>query len=157
MSERAIQMLLELWQDQCHDHCPGEPVPVPSTLWWKNLYWYSIWNSSVTAPCYFLGLCCWSPEKVDHSLLNSPYIQTKQGSGWGSTFQGGRPLVLKRLLCVWYFHENSDEIAVDKYCTKGILWVTQTAVEVGPEASTSSEYGSFTAVIFQDLLDIMSF
>ena len=28
-TESAVQMLLELWQVQCHDHCPEEPVSVP--------------------------------------------------------------------------------------------------------------------------------
>ena len=29
VSESIVQMLLELWQVQCHDHSPEEPVPVP--------------------------------------------------------------------------------------------------------------------------------
>lgn len=32
MSDSAAQMLLELRQGWCCDHCPGEPVPVPDTL-----------------------------------------------------------------------------------------------------------------------------
>ena len=30
MSESTVQTILELWQAWCHDHCPGEPVPVPN-------------------------------------------------------------------------------------------------------------------------------
>lgn len=29
VSESIFQTLLELWQPRCHDHCAGEPAPVP--------------------------------------------------------------------------------------------------------------------------------
>lgn len=29
ISEGIVQMLLELWQERCHDPCPAEPVSVP--------------------------------------------------------------------------------------------------------------------------------
>jgi len=38
MSERVVQMLLELQKAQCRDHCPREPVLVPDHPLVKNLF-----------------------------------------------------------------------------------------------------------------------
>ena len=38
MSESIVQMLLELWEAQCHGHFPGEDVLVPDHSIVKNLF-----------------------------------------------------------------------------------------------------------------------
>jgi len=38
MTESFLQMLLELWQAQCHDHCPWETVLVPAHPLVRNLF-----------------------------------------------------------------------------------------------------------------------
>ena len=40
VSESFVQMLLEFWQAQCHDHCPGKTAPVPQRPLVKNLFLY---------------------------------------------------------------------------------------------------------------------
>lgn len=46
MSVSVVQMVLKVWQAQCPDHCPGEPVPVPDHLPMKDLFTISNLNLS---------------------------------------------------------------------------------------------------------------
>lgn len=54
MYDRVVQMLLELWQSQCCDHCPGKHVPVPEHPLVKNLFLQPnpvlLWHSSMPFP-----------------------------------------------------------------------------------------------------------
>ena len=56
MSESIVQMLLDLWQAQCHDHCPEDLVPVPDHPLVKNVFMISS-----------LNLSC-------HSFMPSPWV-----------------------------------------------------------------------------------
>lgn len=42
--ESIVQMLLELCQAWCCDHCPGQPVQCLTTPWMKNLFLISNLN-----------------------------------------------------------------------------------------------------------------
>ena len=71
MSESVFQTLLELQQAQCHDHCPGEPIPQPHYPLSEEPFPDIQPEPPITGSCRSLGFCCWSPESRDECLLRS--------------------------------------------------------------------------------------
>lgn len=72
MYDRVVQTLLELWQSQCCDHCPGKHVPVPEHPLVKNLFLQPnpvlLWHSSMPFPGVSIAV---TREKRSFSLYLS--------------------------------------------------------------------------------------
>lgn len=70
ITKSIVHMLLQLWQPWCHDHLPGEHIPVTNHLLrkWRTFSQCAIWTSPDADSFHFHVSYQWSPERRDCHL-----------------------------------------------------------------------------------------
>lgn len=74
MSESIVQMLLELQQAQCHNHFPGEPVPLLNHPLLQNLILTSILNTCHSFTPFPQILSLFTREKISACPSTPPCV-----------------------------------------------------------------------------------